>query len=152
GLGTVVERDHPQSGVNLTYIGTGTGEAGDKYVGLDRFGRVVDQLWTTGSTVKDEFQYGYDRDSNATTRTNALNSNLNESYGYDGLNRLTNFARGSHTQSFNLDAQGNFSSITTESTTQTRTHNQQNQITSISGATTPTYDNNGNLTKDETGR
>ena len=43
GLTTVVERDHPQSGVNLTYISqtSSTGDAGDKYTGLDRFGRVV---------------------------------------------------------------------------------------------------------------
>ena len=40
----------------------------------------------------------------------------------------------------------------TDGTTQTRGHNKQNEITSISGATTPTYDANGNLTKDETGR
>jgi YD repeat-containing protein len=32
------------------------------------------------------------------------------------------------------------------------TRNAQNEITSISGATTPTYDANGNLTGDETGR
>ena len=25
--------------------GTGTGEAGDQYTGLDRFGRVVEQKW-----------------------------------------------------------------------------------------------------------
>ena len=35
---------------------------------------------------------------------------------------------------------------------QTRTHNGQNQTTSISGATTPTYDYNGNTTKDDTGK
>jgi hypothetical protein len=39
GLNTVVERTHPEPDMMLTYIGTGTGEAGDKYVGLDRFGR-----------------------------------------------------------------------------------------------------------------
>jgi RHS repeat-associated protein len=39
--------------------------------------------------------------------------------------------------------------VTTNSTTQTRGANRQNEITSVSGATTPTYDNNGNLTKDE---
>jgi hypothetical protein len=33
GLGTVVQRAHPQSGVDLTFIGTSSGEAGDKYVG-----------------------------------------------------------------------------------------------------------------------
>ncbi|MBA2227699.1 RHS repeat-associated core domain-containing protein [Thermogemmata fonticola] len=33
-----------------------------------------------------------------------------------------------------------------------RTHNAQNEITSISGAVLPTYDANGNLTRDEVGR
>src|SRR5262249_58413774 len=60
GLNTVVERDHPQTNVNLTYISqTGsTGDAGDKYIGLDRFGRVVDQNWynTCTSTSTDRFQ------------------------------------------------------------------------------------------------
>src|SRR5579884_4311104 len=42
GLDTVVERDHPQTDVNMTYLSqTGsTGDAGDQYTGLDRFGRV----------------------------------------------------------------------------------------------------------------
>jgi hypothetical protein len=52
GLGTVVERDHPQSGVNLTYVKQGSDpnanmDGGDQYTGLDRFGRVIDQNWTT---------------------------------------------------------------------------------------------------------
>ncbi len=34
----------------------------------------------------------------------------------------------------------------------TRTANKQNEITSVSGATTPTYDANGNMTGDETGK
>ena len=33
-----------------------------------------------------------------------------------------------------------------------RTHNKQNEITAVSGATSPTYDASGNLTTDETGR
>src|SRR5207244_11961790 len=76
GLDTVVERDHPQNNVNLTYISqTGnTGDAGDKYIGLDRFGRVVDQNWlNTGmNTSTDHFKYGYDRDGNRLYRTNEL--------------------------------------------------------------------------------
>jgi len=52
-------------------------------------------------------------------------------------------------QSWDYDAVGNWDSVTTNSTTQTRGANRQNEITSVSGATTPTYDNNGNLTKDE---
>jgi hypothetical protein len=79
GLATVIERDHPQDGVNLTYIGTltlaGTGPAGDIYGGLDRLGRVIDQKWTTGvngaaGTIKDEYTYTYDRDGNFTTKEN----------------------------------------------------------------------------------
>ena len=47
---------------------------------------------------------------------------------------------------------GNWASFTNDGSTQTRSHNVQNQITSISGATTPTYDNNGDTTTDETGK
>ena len=41
---------------------------GDNLIGLDRFGRIVDQNWTiTGVEANgdvDRYQYGYDRDSN----------------------------------------------------------------------------------------
>jgi RHS repeat-associated protein len=151
GLGTVVERDHPQPGVNLTYIGTGTGDAGDQYTGLDRFGRVVDQLWTTGSTTKDEFTYTYDRDSNALTKTNTQHSALNETYAYDNLNRLTSFSQGTHTQGYALDGAGNFSSVTTDGTQVHRTMNAQNQITLVGGSSLA-YDSNGNLTTDDHGQ
>jgi RHS repeat-associated protein len=84
--------------------------------------------------------------------------------GYDDLGQLTAFARGtlnagkdsisgtpSRTQEWDFDALGNWDSVTTDSSTQTRGHNAQNQITSISGATTPGYDSNGNTTTDENG-
>jgi RHS repeat-associated protein len=71
---------------------------------------------------------------------------------YDNLNQLVGFTRGSHNRSWDYDAQGNWQSVTTDGSTQRRTHNAQNEITSISGAVTPTYDANGNLTGDETGR
>ncbi len=176
GLSTVVDRSHPQPGVDLTYIkqtGEPNGDAGDQYTGLDRFGRVVDQRWiiTATGTATDRFQYGYDRDSNRLYRDNLVNSSFGELYhangpsnGYDLLNQLTNFARGtlnsskdtitspSHSQSWALDALGNWSSVTTDGSTQTRTANQQNEITSISGLTTPTYDANGNMTGDQNGK
>src|SRR5207253_2215037 len=98
GLSTVVARSHPESGVDLTYIGTGTGDAGDKYLGLDRFGRVIDQKWTDATTDFDRFKYGYDRDSNRLYRTNELSHSFDEllhtngaSNGYDGLNQLSEF-------------------------------------------------------------
>jgi len=156
GLDTVVERDHPQTNVNQTLISQtgGTGDAGDQYVGLDRFGRVVDDLWinTSTSTTTDEFQYALDLVGNRTAITNVVDSSFNQSFTYDNLDQLLTFMQGTHTQSFNYDAVGNATSVTTDGTTQTRSANAQNQYTSISGVTTPTYDSNGNMTTDETGR
>ena len=84
GLDTVVERDHPQNNVNLTYISqTGsTGDAGDQYTGLDRFGRVVDQNWynTNTATSTDDFQYSYDRDGNVLYRQNVVDAVFSELY------------------------------------------------------------------------
>jgi RHS repeat-associated protein len=176
GLGTVVRRGHPEIDVDLTYIkqsGEGTGDAGDQYTGLDRFGRVEDQRWLdtgTGSHT-DRFGYGYDRDGNRLYRENLVDATFSELYhadgsgnGYDALNQLTAFARGtlnagkdsisgtaSRTQEWDFDALGNWDSVTTDGSTQTRSHDAQNQITSISGATTPGYDSNGNTTTDESG-
>ncbi len=56
-------------------------------------------------------------------------------------------------RAWDFDALGNWDSLTTDGgSPQTRTHNKQNEITSVSGATTPTYDANGNMTTDETGK
>jgi len=89
-------------------------------------------------------------------------ASLSEVYTYDSLNQLASYKLGtlngtktdvtgspSNSQSWDYDAVGNWDSITTNSTTQTRTANKQNEITAVSGATTPTYDSNGNLTTDE---
>jgi RHS repeat-associated protein len=51
------------------------------------------------------------------------------------------------TNSWNLDALGNPTVIGSVA----QNFNPQDQITSITGKTTPTYDNNGNMTKDEAG-
>jgi RHS repeat-associated protein len=155
GLGTVVRRAHPQIGVDLTYISpTGvTADGGDQYTGLDRFGRVAEQFWlvTGTSTAAEDFQYTYDRDSNVITRNNLLNAGFSEQYTYDNNNQLTSFTRGAHTQSWTYDALGNWTSVTTDGATQTRAANAQNEYTSVSGATTPAYDSNGNLTTDANG-
>jgi RHS repeat-associated protein len=168
GLTTVVERDHPQNGVNLTYISqTGsTGDAGDQYTGLDRFGRVVEQNWydTATSSSTDDFLYGYDADSNVLYQQNAVDAAFSQLFTYDGLNQLASFQQGTlnstktglvgsatASQSYTPDALGNFTSVTTNGTTQTETANQQNEITSISGSGTVTYDANGNTTADGSG-
>ncbi len=157
GFGTVVRRGHSQPNVDLSFIkrsGESNTDAGDQYTGLDRFGRVVDQRWvlTSNGTAKDRLQYTYDAMGNRTLRANVVNSAFDETYTYDALNQLLSFARGSDAQSYDFDAVGNWESVTTNGTTQTRGHNKQNEITSVSGATTPTFDANGNMTGDETGR
>jgi RHS repeat-associated protein len=166
GYGTVVKRGHSQPGVDLTYIAaSGTGDAGDQYTGLDRFGRVVDQKWVKSGTSLDRFQYGYDRSGNRLWRDNLVNAAFGELYSYDGLNQLASFDRGilngtktgltgaaSRTQAWDYDAVGNWDSATTNGSAQTRSVNRQNEITSVSGATTPTFATNGNMTGDETGK
>jgi RHS repeat-associated protein len=146
GLDTVVERERPEDGVNLTYIGP-VGDAGDQYHGLDRFGRVSDQFWVSaGGTPRDHFQYNYDPNSNLVGRTNVLYSALTEQYQYDNLNQLSTFMQGSHSQSWSLDVLGNWSSMTSDGAMQSRTHNAQNEIATVSGVGTITYDGNGSPT------
>ena len=64
GLGTVVMRTHAETGVNLSHLkqsGEPDGDAGDPYTCLDRFGRVVDQRWVSGSnTDVERYDYGFD--------------------------------------------------------------------------------------------
>ena len=150
GLSTIVTRNHPQTGINLTYLGSSgsIGSGGDQYVGLDQFGRVVNQNWvnSSGATV-DGYTYSYDANGNVTAKNNALDSAYSQTFTYDQLNRLASSTQGgSAYQSWSLDSQGNWSSFTNQGSTQTETANAQNQITSISGQTTPTYDANGNMT------
>ena len=81
GAGTVIERSRPEVNISLSMVNFSgaTGDAGDKYTGLDRFGRMVDQRWTKGTTatspVMDRYGYTYDRNSNRLTRSNALAAN-----------------------------------------------------------------------------
>jgi RHS repeat-associated protein len=162
GLDTVVKRAHAQSGVDLSYIklsGESVGDAGDQYTGLDRFGRVADQRWVSGSTDVDRFSYGYDGDGNPLFKKNTVSTSNSELYAYDDLNRLASFGRGTlnggntaltsttHSQSWSLDALGNWSSVTTDSTTENRSHDLQNEVTDVD-SNTMEYDPNGNLTID----
>jgi RHS repeat-associated protein len=156
GLSTVVERDHPQTNLNLTYISqtNSTGDAGDKYTGLDRFGRVVEQNWYDTSTAQsvEDLTYSYDRDSNVLARNNALNSDFSETYSYDSLSQLASFARANgQNQVWTTDALGNATTVTTDGVATDNTFNTQNQQLT-NGTAALTFDQNGNMTTDETGR
>ncbi len=167
GDGTMVSQYRPQTGAN-------------EAITLDNFGNVADLNWTNSSSAStDHFGFGYDADGNVLYKQNYVLASDSELYhangvtpGYDGLNRLTTFARGtlsasvsggtldtisspSTTQSWALDALGNQTGVTTNGTTQSKTQNAQNQTTGVTtGGTTNnlTYDPNGATTTDEQGR
>ena len=65
-----------------------SGGVGDKYIGLDRFGRTVGQRWSTCTgTDIDRYQYAYDDANNPTIRANLLNGRPVAIYAYDALGR-----------------------------------------------------------------
>ena len=97
-------------------------------------------------------------------RAGVVQNRFSQTVTYDPLNRLASSTQGgSAYQSWNLDtdyallrqepksrlpegAAYREAGYTSNGSTQTETANAQNQITSISGSTTPTYDANGNMT------
>jgi RHS repeat-associated protein len=160
GAGTVIERSRPEVNVTLSMVdfSNATADAGDKYTGLDRFGRVVDQRWTQGTTatspVLDRYGYTYDRNSNRLTRSNALAAAFSETYAYDALNQLQSFNRTGGTttsQQWQFDALGNWTTVTTNGVAQARTANAQNELTQV-GSSSLAYSTTGNLTTDAEGR
>ena len=162
GAGTVIERSRSEVNVTLSMVNFSgaTADAGDKYTGLDRFGRVVDQRWTQGTTatspVMDRYGYTYDRNSNRLTRSNALAAAFSETYAYDALNQLQSFNRGNTptpttSQQWQFDALGNWTTVTTNGVAQARTANAQNELTQV-GSSALAYSTTGNLTTDAQGR
>ncbi len=100
GADTVVERDHPQSGVNLTYVeqsgdSYAITDGGDQYAGLDRFGRVIDQNWVNASTGASVYrvQYGHDAGGNVLYQQNLVDAVFSELYSYDSLNQRNRFSK-----------------------------------------------------------
>ena len=126
--------------------------ASGTYDGWNRFGSVVEQKWTDGTTptpnVLDHYTYEYDNNTNRTLRDNELQSSLDEDYTYDDLDRLTDTDRnGADYQDWSLDSLGNWESVTDSGGTETRTHNDANEISGITnGGVAPTYDAAGNMT------
>jgi RHS repeat-associated protein len=83
-----------------------------------------------------------------------VNSDFDESYSYDDLNQLTGFTRGAlNSKDWTYDSLGNRTSVATDGNpAETWEANAQNEITDIDGALAPTYDANGNMISDQTGK
>jgi len=146
GAGKIVTEDYEQIDVKLTYL-----DSSGNVTGLDRFGRVADQVWTdygeNPDVTLDEYTYTYDRIGNRTGRDNELHSAFDEDYTYDGVNRLTSSDRADdYDQTWTLDGLGNFRTFDDDGDSQTRTANAVNEITGITGGwITPSYDDAGNM-------
>ena len=141
---------------------------------LDGLGRIASLTDTNGSGVTVDGQsYTYDADGNVLSDRDAVLPGQSELYTYDGLNRLTGFTRGTlngagtavtgtptGTESWSLDALGNWAGNTVDGVTTTRTNDAQNRVTTVTtpatggGNTTATlgYDKNGNTLTDESGQ
>lgn len=93
----------------------------------------------------------YDALGNMTSRTDQLNGERTESYGYDLIGQLTSFKRGTSVENtYQYDLLGNRVQ-TLENSIQTAYHtNNINAYTSVTGRLnmTPQYDDNGNLTRE----
>ena len=169
---TTVQLSYPKPSVQMTLIGSPTGDGGDQYVGLDRFGRLVDQRWTNAGATSDleRVQYGYDRASNRVWRANpvakALSAKQDEFYVNDGLYQLSMRQQGvlnagktgisgtpTAEEDFSYDPTGNWNNYQVKAggsstLNQARTHNADNEIITLAGAATLVgYDQAGNMTK-----
>jgi RHS repeat-associated protein len=167
GHGTIVKEDYPQPDVRLDYD---TGTAGE-YAGLDRFGRIVDQLWYDygANTSRDQYTYGYDRASNRLYRENTSAGGKDEFYSFDEVDRLVALDRGdlnagkdaitgtiADEEDWLLDMTGNWTEYVqkTSGTTnldQERTHNEVNEVSAVTATiganwSDPVHDRNGNMT------
>lgn len=107
GANRIVTEDYEDAQVKLDY------SAGD-FAALDRFGRVVDQVWEDYSgtpTAIDRYTYTYDRAGNRLTKTNVKKTDhsLDEVYTYDDLDRLASWTLGGVGQKSwdNFDGLGN---------------------------------------------
>ncbi len=139
GAERIVAEDYEDIAVRLDYTA-------DNFAALDRFGRVIDQVWTDyGSdpdVVLDRYTYTYDRAGNRTSKTNELNGNLSETYEYDALDRLIAWdLDGVEQKTWSLDALGNDLG--------SGTYNAANEATPNQGSSG--YDAAGNMTTLQSG-
>ena len=146
-----------------TPLGLIDGNGVNETVALDSLGRPAEITFSSALSTIDSFSYLYDADGNVLSRQNNVISNQSELYSYDDLSRLSAFSRGTlssgetsissstASQSWSLDALGNWDSSTDGTTTTTRTNDAQNHATQV-GSATLNYDADGNTLIDQNGQ
>ncbi|MCX7428827.1 MAG: autotransporter-associated beta strand repeat-containing protein [Planctomycetia bacterium] len=141
GAGRIVVEDYENIDVKLDC-------SANNFAALDRFGRVVDQLWldygANPDVALDEYRYGYDEAGNRISRDNEKEGTLDEDYLYDALDRLSEWKLNNVSQKAwdNFDGLGN--------DLDTGTYNAANEMTPTGEGGDP-YDAAGNMTTLESG-
>jgi len=175
GLGVFVNVTYnAASNLEWTAETGGTGDAGDQYTALDRFGRLVETLWQTGSATQVHSKYGRNQIGGIVWRQDlaaaaAGVTTQDNYYWYDGLQQVQEHQSGQlngtapnytgivappqQDETFGYDATGNWATynILDPANAQTRAHNAANEITAITNSTVTTepavqYDPAGNMT------
>ena len=109
GAGTLVTEDYKLAQVKLDY-------SANNLADLDRFGRVLDQVWagygSGNSGTLDGYHYTYNATGDRTTQTNVTDSALDNQFKYDSLDRLTEWDQGPSPnyvtmETWTLDSLGN---------------------------------------------
>ncbi|MFO0788409.1 MAG: RHS repeat-associated core domain-containing protein [Pirellulales bacterium] len=156
GAKKIVTEDYQDAGVKLDY-------AANNFAALDRFGRVLDQVWTnygaSPAVELDHISYTYGRAGNRISRDNAKHAAFDEDYAYDALDRLESVTRANgFDQAWTLDGLGNWSEFDQDADgngvvdlAQPRSTNAANEITEIDATTgiewpDAQYDAAGNMT------
>ncbi|MFO8007789.1 MAG: RHS repeat-associated core domain-containing protein [Candidatus Brocadiia bacterium] len=161
--GQLLEKREYHSGAYLTHLNdSGANLSG---YGYDTFGRIKNHRWKDSSgTLLAGWSHDYDRVGNKKYQEALHDATESELYDYDGVYRLTSFERGqlnankddiaspTRSQTWTLDPLGNWDQTVLDSVTETRTHNDVNELTQRTVGQNPaidlTYDDAGNLTQD----
>jgi RHS repeat-associated protein len=144
---TGIEVDGETLVANATYQPFGPiasysqGNGGSYGRAFDEDGRVSD-IVSSGGTKGDSIALDYDINSRIITGTDTLTKT--KGYGYDALNRLTNYANGASKQTYTYDADGNRQSLKITALTAYTYAATSNELTKW-GAQKEIYDAAGNL-------
>ena len=119
-------------------IDLGSTHAGRSYT-YDTLGRTVtDETTRPDGSVSLSTTYGYDLDELPTSKQTAGVVGAGaDSYGYDGLGRLTGWTASGQTTSYGYDGASNRTTVTTSAGTRTSTFDARNRLISTTGAGQP---------------
>ena len=116
-------------------------------VAVDEMSRTTSRVYQQAGAPLVGFEHSYNLQGNRTRDTHLHNPTDSETYNYDTAQRFSEYERdGGLTQSWNLDKLGNWKQFDNNGQLETRTHNNVNEVLSVSPDKNLAYDDNGNMT------